>query len=93
MKSSQDNEATGVPKLLTGSASFNSRVQTTDRRFGVRVFRVMWIPGHENRIPVGVLQADASLLEFVCVLQLGHFLGVDGRFGHGLLEVEVASAF
>lgn len=45
----------------------------------------MWIPGRENDIPVGVLEADASLLEFVCVLQLGDLLGVDGRFGHGLL--------
>lgn len=49
---------------------------------------MMWNPSHNDKIPVGVLEADASLLEFVCVLEFGDFLGVDGRFGHGLLELE-----
>lgn len=39
-----------------------------------------------KKIPVGVLEANASLLELVSVLQFGHVLGVDGRLGHGLLE-------
>lgn len=40
----------------------------------------------QKTIPVGVLEANASLLELVSVLQFGHIFSVDGRLGHGLLE-------
>lgn len=39
-----------------------------------------------NKVPVGVFEAYASLLEFVGVLQFGHILNIDRRLGHGLLE-------
>lgn len=37
-------------------------------------------------LPVGVFEADASLLQLIGILQLGHILGVDGGFRHGFLE-------
>lgn len=39
-----------------------------------------------NKVPVGVFEADASLLQFVSILQFGHILSIDRRLGHGLLE-------
>lgn len=39
-----------------------------------------------NAVPVGVFEANASLLEFVGVLQFGHILSIDRWLGHGLLE-------
>lgn len=41
--------------------------------------------GH-NKVPVGVFEADASLLEFVSVLQFTYIFGVDRWLGHRLLE-------
>lgn len=45
-----------------------------------------WRKGHG--VPVGVFEADASLLELISVFQFGHILGVDGRFRHGFLEIK-----
>lgn len=39
-------------------------------------------------VPVGVFEADASLLQLVSIFQLGHVLGVDGRFSHGFLGMK-----
>lgn len=39
-----------------------------------------------NKVPVGVFEADASLLQFVSILQFGHILSIDRRLSHGLLE-------
>lgn len=39
-----------------------------------------------NKVPVGVFEANASLLQFVSILQFGHILSIDRRLGHGLLE-------
>lgn len=41
--------------------------------------------GAKAGVPVGVFEADASLLQLVGIFQLGHILGVDGRFSHGFL--------
>lgn len=49
-------------------------------------FGVMRTTGCKKKKPVGVFEANASLLEFVSVLQFGHIFSVDGRLGHGLLE-------
>lgn len=37
-------------------------------------------------LPVGVFEADASLLELISIFQFGHILGVNGWFSHGFLE-------
>lgn len=43
--------------------------------------------GHKKKkLPVGVLEANASLLELISILQFGHIFSIDGRLGHGLLE-------
>lgn len=45
-----------------------------------------WCKG--RGVPVGVFEADASLLELVSVFQLGHIVGVDGRVSHGFLGMK-----
>lgn len=39
-----------------------------------------------QRLPVGVFEADAGLLELISILQFGHILDGDTRLSHGFLQ-------
>lgn len=53
---------------------------------GTRFPATCWTsPNKGHNLPVGVFEADASLLELISIFQFGHLLGVDRWFSHGLL--------